>query len=147
MHLLDSNLNSCATLEVLVCLPFGEIADQVIDLLKSLKCRPYLAISGEDALKKIRFSAFNIIILRSGYSSEVQEALVQMAMTSRRSLFYVYIDSDVQTNDSLAAYSLSANLTVNSSELSTLAPLLEEEVLNYNKLYRMYYQLSKSQQD
>lgn len=145
--ILDAELVSCAGLDALICVPFGTKADQIIALLKGLKCRPYLAVSAEDALRKLRFNAFNIVIMMSGYSTELVQLLNQKPMLSRRHFFYVYLDSDVETGDPFLAFALSANLVVNSNQIDLLQELLEPALLDYNKLYRVYNNVLKSQEN
>lgn len=145
--ILEPEFASCAGIEVLVCVPFGAKADQAIQLLKSLKCRPYLAVSPEDALRKLRFNAFQVILVSSGYSSELMKDLMEKPMSSRRHLFYIYMDAEVETGNPFQAFALSANLVINTSEMDVLKERLESALIDYNKLYRVYYNTSKTQEE
>ena len=146
LSILDSELTSCANLDVLLCVPFGPKGDQFINIFKSLQCRPYLAVSAEDALKKLRYNSFNAVVITSGYSTEVVNAIVEKPMSSRRNIFYVYIDTDVETSDPFLAFALSANLVINANEIEELKELFEPTLLDYNKLYRVFYNVQKSQE-
>ncbi|MEK7485491.1 MAG: hypothetical protein AABZ60_14290 [Planctomycetota bacterium] len=146
-NILDPDFTSCAGIDVLVCVPFGPKADQVIQILKSLKCRPYLAVSPEDALRKLRFNAFQVILITSGYSSEVSKDLMEKPMSSRRHFFYIYVDSEAETGNPFQAFALSANLVLNMNELDILKERLEPALMDYNKLYRVYYNVSKTQEE
>ncbi|MFC1838285.1 zinc-ribbon domain-containing protein [Thermodesulfobacteriota bacterium] len=97
-----------------------------------------------DALSKMRFHHFDLIILGDGFDGQeivggpVMNYLNHLGMSTRRRMFLVLIGDKHKTMDDMMAYALSANMIVNTKDLEKLSGLLKRGISEYEKFYKVY---------
>lgn len=97
-----------------------------------------------DALSKMRFHNFDLIILGDGFDGQevvggpIMNYLNHLAMTNRRRMFLAILGDKYITMDDMMAYSLSANMLVNTKDLEKLATLLKRGISDYEKFYKVF---------
>ncbi len=105
----------------------------------------YIPVSNtRDALSKLRFHLFDIIILEEGFdgqqieNSPVMNYLNHLAMSSRRKIFIALLGEKFNTMDEMMAYTLSANIIINTKDLDKLSSALKRGIVEYERFYKVF---------
>lgn len=97
-----------------------------------------------EALLKLRYHHFDLIILVDGFDGQeiaggpIMNYLNHMSMSGRRRIFLTLISDKYKTMDEIMAYSLSANMVVNTREIGSLNILLKRGLLEYEQFYKVF---------
>lgn len=97
-----------------------------------------------DALSKMRFHRFDLIILADGFDGQkieggpVMNYLNHLAMSSRRRIFLTLISDSYKTMDDMMAYALSANMIVNKRDIEKLSTYLKRGISEHEKFYKVF---------
>ncbi|WP_372369248.1 hypothetical protein [Candidatus Uabimicrobium sp. HlEnr_7] len=110
----------------------------LVNELLDLDCKIYIAKSETDAIQKIRFHSFNIVIFQENCHLEAMQILQSFPMNIRRFMFTVFIGDLVETFNMLQSYVLSCNLVINSGDLSNFKEILQNAVDENKTFYRAY---------
>lgn len=113
----------------------------VTEALEALGYQPSFVQSAEEAMEKMQFVTYASVILHSHYESSTLEKGVfhrfmqAMPMNKRRYIFYMLIGPEFHTLYDLQALACSANLVVNSKDLSQLTLILRKAIPQYEALF------------
>ncbi len=97
-----------------------------------------------EALLKLRYHHFDLVILAEGfdgqeiYGGPIMNYLNHMSMAGRRRIFVALISDRYKTMDEMMAYSLSANMVVNTREIGSLSILLKRGLQEYEQFYKVF---------
>lgn len=97
-----------------------------------------------EALLKLRFHQFDLIILADGFDGQevaggpIMNYLNHLSMSSRRSIFLTLIGNKYQTMDEMMAFAMSADMVVNTKDLRNFASILKRGIGEYEKFYRVF---------
>ena len=97
-----------------------------------------------ETLLKLRFNHFDLMILAEGFDGQeilggpVMNYLNHLSMSSRRNIFLVLIGDKFKTMDEIMAYTLSANMVVNTKDLGSFAILLKRGFMEYQRFYKVF---------
>jgi hypothetical protein len=97
-----------------------------------------------EALLKLRYHHFDLIILTDGFDGQeiaggpIMNYLNHMSMSGRRRIFLTLISDKYKTMDEMMAYSLSANMVVNTREIISLNILLKRGIQEYEQFYKVF---------
>lgn len=140
--ILDPQLASPAGLEVILGMQPSPESDALVDALLDMECKVYPAKSPEDALAKLQFHAFQVVILEENYSLEIIGFLSSLPMAVRRNMFYILIGDSLETGNMQQSYVLSANLVVSRTDIATFPQLFTNFFLDNSRFYRpLFYGL------
>ena len=84
------------------------------------------------------------MILAEGFDGQeilggpVMNYLNHLSMSSRRNIFLVLIGDKFKTMDEIIAYSLSANMVVNTKDLGSFAILLKRGLMEHQRFYKVF---------
>jgi hypothetical protein len=96
-----------------------------------------------DALGKLRFHSFNMVVLADGFDSQdisyspVMNYLNRLPMSTRRKIFVVLTGDRFKTLDEMMAFALSANSVVNTKDLERLSLILKKGLAENEKFYKV----------
>jgi hypothetical protein len=102
------------------------------------------APSIREALLKLRYHHFDLIILTDGFDGQeiaggpIMNYLNHMSMSGRRRIFLTLISDKYKTMDEMMAYSLSANMVINTREIGSLNILLKRGLQEYEQFYKVF---------
>jgi len=127
----------------LVCESESGLKDKICQGLKSLGYSVKDAESARDALKKMRFHVFDVILINAGFDEgngarELLTSLELLDMSIRRRIFVVLVSDSFRTMDSMAAFHGSVNLVVNSGDLGEMAAIIKRGVQENKVFYHTY---------
>ncbi len=122
-----------------------EDSDKRVEVAKSVERIGYkaeFAISEKDAIERMQFTEFSAVILHEGFvkKRDIEHSpfhifMKNMAMSTRRFIFYVLIGKQFSTLYDLQALSCSANLVVNDRELLYFDLILRKAIPDYENLF------------
>lgn len=104
----------------------------------------YLPVTVEDAevaMDRMRFESFKAVVYHTGFEDKpLEEAffhqhMANMAMSSRRYIYYILVGPDLHTLYDLEALSLSANLVVSDNEVPKFDFVLRKGLTDYEALF------------
>ncbi len=100
--------------------------------------------SAREAVGKLRFHHFDLIILADGFDgSPVAESpilayLNGQAMSVRRRIFLALVGDGFKSTDNMMAYALSANVVINEKDLDKLDVVLKTAIAENEKFYKVF---------
>jgi predicted Zn finger-like uncharacterized protein len=97
-----------------------------------------------DAIGKLRFHHFDLIILADGFDSQpldhsvIVNYLNRLSMSVRRKLFFALISDQFKTMDNMMAFAMSANVVINSKDIQKLHLILKKSVSENERFYKVF---------
>lgn len=119
--------------------------DKIKDAVESLGYRFVQSPNMRDAMGKMRFHHFDLLILNNGFDgtdiddSPIMRYLNHLSMSVRRRMFLTLIDSKFKTMDNMMAFAKSANLVVNERDIEKLGPILKKAIAEYERFYKVFF--------
>ncbi len=121
----------------------GNVAE-ISSALEEFSYKPVLPTSIGEAMSKLRLHHFDLIIISDGFdgqdvtNSPITHYLNNLSMSIRRKIFLVLLSDKFKTMDDMMAFGRSANIVVNSDDLSNLSLILKKAILDNEKLYKVF---------
>jgi DNA-directed RNA polymerase subunit RPC12/RpoP len=97
-----------------------------------------------DALGKMRFYHFDMVILSDGFdgqpldNSPIVNHLNRLGMPVRRRIFLALLSEKFKSMDNMMSFAMSANAVISTKELDRLGLMLRKAVLENDKLYKVF---------
>jgi len=97
-----------------------------------------------DAIGKLRFHNFDLIILADGFDSQPLEHSVivnylnRLPMSVRRKIFLALISDNFKTMDNMMAFATSANVVINSKDIQRLHLILKKSASENERFYKIF---------
>jgi hypothetical protein len=115
----------------LVCVEDPAEREQVMAALKAQGYTPGAPTSAADAMQRLRFMAYALLVLRDGYGSAggignpVLDLVAEMGMATRRLMHVVLVSPEVRSHDIAVAFAKSVNLVLHVNDLPHLPEALK----------------------
>lgn len=115
----------------LVCVDDPAEREQVMTVLKAQGYAPSAPMNAANAIQRLRFTAYALLVLRDGYGSAggdgnpVLDHLAEMGMAIRRHMHVVFVSPGVRSHDIPAAFAKSVNLVLHVNDLPHLGEALK----------------------
>ena len=112
--------------------------------IKKLGYKSILAKSTRDAIGKMRFHHFDLMILSDRFdgielgASPILQYINHLPMSITRRIFLALIGDSFKTMDHMMAFTMSANLVINRADLDTLTAILVHAVSDHDKFYKVF---------
>jgi len=97
-----------------------------------------------DAIGRMRFHHFDLIILSDGFdgqgleNSPVLNYLNNISMSVRRRIFVALVGERFKTMDNMMAFAMSANVVINTKEQDKLSAILKSAISDNEKFYKVF---------
>ncbi|MEE9609981.1 MAG: zinc-ribbon domain-containing protein [Desulfatiglandales bacterium] len=97
-----------------------------------------------DAIGKMRFHHFDLVILSDGFDGQPTERspilnyLNNISMSVRRRIFVALIGDKFKTMDNMMAFATSANVVIHSKDMQRLSPILKKAISDHEKFYKVF---------
>jgi DNA-directed RNA polymerase subunit RPC12/RpoP len=97
-----------------------------------------------DAIGKMRFNQFNLIVLAEGFDDQPLEyspiinSLNHTPMSYRRKTFLALIGDQLQTMDNMMAFAMSANLVIHPEDMDKLPAVLKKGIAENERFYKVF---------
>jgi predicted Zn finger-like uncharacterized protein len=106
------------------------------------KCIP--TPNTRDAIGKLRFHHFDLIILADGFDNQpldhsvIVNYLNRLSMSVRRRIFLALISDNFKTMDNMMSFAMSANVVINSKDIEKLHLILKKAVSENERFYKIF---------
>ncbi len=133
-----------AQARALVCVAAPAERDQVLAALKREGYAAHAAADAADAIERLRFTPYALVILREGFGSAagdgnpVLEHLAEMGMATRRLMHVVLVSPDARSHDASAAFARSVDLVLHTNDVPHLAEALKRSRAEAEQAYRVF---------
>jgi len=134
----------------LVCVDEPSRLKAVKEALEDLNYYSSMASSVKEALSKLRYNQYDLVMLDEEFCGENAENntilryLQPMPMSARRNIYLMLISSQVKTLDNLMAFAKSVNAVINASDIQKVKLVLERAIADHRRFYKVYWDLTKS---
>ena len=97
-----------------------------------------------DAIGKLRFHHFDLIILADGFDNQLLDQSVivnylnRLSMPVRRKIFLALISDNFKTMDNMMAFAMSANVVINFKDIEKLHLILKKAVSENERFYKVF---------
>jgi predicted Zn finger-like uncharacterized protein len=133
----------------LVCEQDNVIREQMTSVLEMMDYYITVPESSRDALKKMRYHNYDLILINESYDTPDPSAngvliyLERLNMVIRRNIFVMMLSSRYRTMDHMAALNKSVNLIINLQNISDFGKILNRGLTEHNLFYRVYRDVLK----
>ena len=106
------------------------------------KCIP--TPNTRDAIGKLRFHHFDLIILADGFDNQpldhsvIVNYLNRLSMSVRRRIFLALVSDNFKTMDNMMAFAMSANVVINSKDIEKMHLILKKAVSENDRFYKIF---------
>lgn len=127
----------------LVCVTDHGERDLVLAALRQLKCTISVAPTAQEAIERLRFTAYALVVLRDGFGSDagsgspVLDQIAEMGSAARRNLHVVLVSPTVRSHDAPTAFAKSVNLVIHPNDLSHLSEAVERSRTEEDRTYQV----------
>jgi predicted Zn finger-like uncharacterized protein len=127
----------------LVCEQRPQIRKPVLEGLGLLEYQVTVAESARDALKRMRYHIYDLVVVDDDFDTDNPEAngvliyLERLGMAARRSTFVTMITERHRTMDNMTGFMKSVNLIVNTKNIEDFAKILSRGLTDHLAFYRI----------
>jgi hypothetical protein len=133
----------------LVCVPDQNLQEKINPVLIELEYHNTVAENARDALKKMRYHTFDLVILdelfdcKNFHSNGVLIYLQHLPMTLRRNIFSILLTTRFRTMDNMEALHKSVSMIINKANINEFKKILLRGVAENEIFYKMYKNTAK----
>jgi predicted Zn finger-like uncharacterized protein len=131
-------------MSALICVDEPERVKAVKTALVELNCHGSLASSVKEALSKLRYNHYDIVMLDEEFCGETAENntilryLQPMPMSTRRNIFVTLICKKHRTLDNLVAFAKSVNAVINVNDVPKVKMIIERALAEHRRFYKVF---------
>ncbi len=118
--------------------------ERIRPAVESLDYRFVESPNTRDAISKMRFHVFDLVILAEGFDGQPLEhspiinSINHMPMSVRRKVFLALLGDQFQTMDNMMSFAMSANLVINPDDLDKLGAILKKAIPENERFYKVF---------
>lgn len=119
-------------------------SEAIKSALKELDYKVSIASSSEDAINRMKFTLYDVIILNEEFDNSVPENnkvlkyIQPISMQLRRKIFFAMIGNNLRTFDNMTAFAKSANLVINTKDLPNFKSIIKKSVSDNEVFYKVF---------
>lgn len=131
-------------LTALICIDQPDEQQMIADQLSSIDYKIHVSVELDDAASRMQAFPYDVIALGEtfqGASMEENQLLlhaIYLPSDQRRNQFLVLVGPHLETNDEMVAFIYSVDLVFNSSDLSSIKPILRRGVARQKEFYHAF---------
>jgi CheY-like chemotaxis protein len=128
----------------LLCESDPDILEKVSQVLEVLEHHITVPRNSRDALKKMRYHAYDIVIINEIFDTQDPDIngvliyLERLNMEERRNIFATLLSSRFRTMDQMAAFQKSVNIVVNLNNIDDFDKILRRSLADNDLFYRVF---------
>lgn len=133
----------------LVCESDPDMREKISAALKALGYMTTKADAAKDALKKMRFHTYDVVVLSEHFDTnnpdqnDVLQYLEGLSMGIRRDMFVALVSGRFRSMDNMAAFNKSVNLVINTKNIDDVVTILKRGISENVAFYRIYKETLK----
>jgi CheY-like chemotaxis protein len=135
----------------LVCEADPAVKEKISAAMKSLGYMITEAGSAKDALKKMRFHTYDVVVLDERFDTaapdenDVLQYLENLSMVTRRQIFVALITDRFRTMDNMAAFNRSVNMIISTKNMDDVATILKRGISENAAFYHVFKETLKKE--
>ena len=135
----------------LVCESGDAFRKKISDALLKEEYLVTEAESVKDALRKMRFHTYDVIVVNESFAAPQQDAndilryLENLGMATRRKIFVALITDRFRTMDNMAAFNRSVNMVINTKNMDDVATILQRGISENALFYYVFKETLKKE--
>jgi predicted Zn finger-like uncharacterized protein len=128
----------------LICEPDPRLRRVVTSCLAGLEYQITEADNARDALKRMRYHAYDLLVVNEDFDAENPDAngvliyLERLGMAVRRGMYVVMVSARHRTMDYMTAFLKSVNLIVNANNIEDFGKILGRGLTEHLTFYRLF---------
>jgi CheY-like chemotaxis protein len=128
----------------LICESDPSIQAKISKAMKSMGYMITEATSAKDALKKMRFHPYDVVVLDERFDTTVPDEndvlryLESLSMGTRRDMFLTLVTERFRSMDNMAAFNKSVNLVINTKNIDDVGTIIKRGVSENAAFYRVF---------
>ena len=128
----------------LICASDPDLREKIKTALASLDYMITEAVSARDALKKMRFHTYDVVVLDERFDAASPEEntvlkhLEAMDMGTRRDIFVALVTERFRSMDNMAAFNSSVNLVINTKNIADVGTIIKRGTSENAAFYRVF---------
>lgn len=129
----------------LICSENSDIQAKSRAALEGMDYRVFNSTNLKDAMSKIRYHHFDVVVLDEKFSGEdhrsnaILRFFMPMPMSTRRRMFLALVGNDFRSMDNMAAFSLSVNVVINTNDLDQMDKMFYKSISENDKFYKVFW--------
>ena len=133
----------------LVCESDPAMREKISAAVKALGYMITEAASAKDALKKMRFHTYDVVVLNEHFDTDnpdhndVLQYLEGLSMGIRRDMFVALVSERFRSMDNMAAFNKSVNLVINTKNIDDVETIFKRGVSENAAFYRVFKETLK----
>jgi CheY-like chemotaxis protein len=134
----------------LVCESDLAIKEKILKTLIAMGYHVTEPVSGRDALKNMRFHAYDLIIVSENFdvadtqsSNDVLDYLQNLPAATRRNIFVALLADNYRTMDNMMAFNKSVNLIINKKNIDDFATIIQRGLADNKAFYGVFKETLK----
>lgn len=135
----------------LVCESDASFRKKISDALLKEEYLVTEAESVKDALRKMRFHTYEVIVVNESFGLPQQDAgdilrhLETLGMATRRKIFLALVTNRFRTMDNMAAFNLSVNMVINTKNMDDVEMILKRGISENASFYYVFKETLKKE--
>ena len=128
----------------LVCESDPGLKEKITAALRGMEYHITEAESGRDALKKMRYHVYDLVVVNEEFdtsdpdSNGVMIYLERLSINIRRNIFVVMLSKRFRTLDSMMSFNKSVNMIVNVGNINEIDKILLRGMADHHMFYRVF---------
>ena len=128
----------------LVCESDPGLKEKITAALQAMEYHITEAESGRDALKKMRYHVYDLVLVNEEFdtsdpdSNGVMIYLERLNINVRRNVFVIMLSARFRTLDSMMGFNKSVNMIVNISNINEIDKILRRGMADHDMFYRIF---------
>jgi len=134
----------------LVCEQNPDIRKKVIAALDIMEYHITVAENGRDALKKMRYHVYDLIVINETFNSDSPDSnmvilyLERLPMSIRRNTFVIMISARFHTMDRILAFRYSVHIILNSKNIDDFGKIISRGLTDNELFYQVFNESLKT---
>ncbi|MBE9547461.1 MAG: hypothetical protein IMF10_08220 [Proteobacteria bacterium] len=128
----------------LICETDPSIKDKVVSVLADMDYHITEPESARDALKKMRFHVYDMVVLNEDFDTDDSDAnnvlkyLEYLPMGTRRNIFVALVSNRFRTMDNMAAFNKSVNTIINVKNIDDVGTIIKRGITDNESFYHVF---------
>lgn len=133
----------------LVCETDPQTIKEIHSVLKIMEYHVTDAENTRDALRRMRYHDYDLIIVNELFDSDTPDTnivmtyVARLGMAVRRNTFVALLSRKFQTMDHMTAFNKSVNMIINIKNIDNFGAILGRGITDNDLFYRVYYEILK----
>ena len=131
----------------LICEPDPSTREKISNALTTLGYQITAPISARDALKRMRFHVYDLVVVNESFDTEdadnndVLNYLNSLPMSTKRQIFVALVSDRFRTMDNMVAFNRSVNLVINPKNTDDVGSIIKRGTTDNTAFYHVFREI------